>query len=464
MYVSPIKTQNYNIQNKSQNFKSLVSVPKASVKPLCGTFSNKITVQLSTIMKAYKEIKSKVTRLTPEGLAFIAENYPDITIGEGLTFHKCGENNSSILVRLAESFEYEGLARIIERKGNSTWSERIVLNSFLLEVPYKALKNEEANKQKLYPKERIYLTSEELKEQNYEQNLETVLDKLDTAMLFFRQYLRKIDDRFLTVLEGVLSGSILSTLKSINVLEESIEKSLLALPKNLRVDARKSYPNTKLITGLTSPAFNNDDVYITYHAVTPQGIDNMRRLNVFDAKGNIIDSYAVTTEGKMVSNLNKKFSTYFPKKISYFDASQIKEEQNEPSFEKYLSIYHRELKALDIHIKDYLAKRLAIMENTPLELEQCIQNNISNILDLSQGISKKLKKISPSEVVELKKMVKGLYFPPGRRGITFDDFKGDKRVYFLKVNSRIHSNLCRMSIIDSAGNEKVFLIKEIERN
>ena len=192
MFITRISPNNY--QNKYYNteFRSRGVVSNTVRKSAPNTLSWNTIKELKSAMSAFKAIKAKLNSLSEEGIKYIEANYPDISIGESLIFHNCGDKKSSILVRSAESLEYSGLSRIIERKGNSTWSERIVLNSFLIDNEEKLLVNEDENKQKNFPKERVYLSQAEVEQNKLEPALQSVVADLDFALLKFRKFLATI--------------------------------------------------------------------------------------------------------------------------------------------------------------------------------------------------------------------------------------------------------------------------------
>lgn len=461
MQISAINSQNYKLYK--QNSIGFKAVQVKKIPLAAGTFSRETSRTLSDILSAYKDIRKKMASLTKEGLDYLKANYPNIEIGEGLTFHNCGENNSSILIRCAESMDYEGLSRIIEKKGSSTWAERIVLNSFLLDGTTKALVNNDPNKQKYYPKEREYLTQEQINEQKLEESLSGVLEKLDFAMLRLRLFLTKVEEKYKTIPEGSISEQTQSLIRQVSGLENQLDEMLEGLPKKLRNEVRRTYPNMKLVSGLSSFSFQNlgeEKVGITYTNINPRGTENWRRLNIFDGKDNVINSFVVTDKGQMIANLTKNDSTHMPRKIRFANANEIKYQELEPDFEHYLRLYKDELLGLINHIKTYSPKRIVKMEKTPVELEENIQNDIQEILDTMLRISSQLKVLSPNQAADIKKLVPDLFAPPGRRGITFDGFQDGKMVYFLPITSKKVDGYLRLTITNPKGFDKSYLIKD----
>ena len=88
-----------------------------------------------------------------------------------------------------------------------------------------------------------------------------------------------------------------------------------------------------------------------------------------------------------------------------------------------------------------------------------IQNAIQNILENYSIIQQKLNTLNPITRAKLKKNIDGLYAPAGRKGLTFDN-EDNTRVYFLPINSDIHSNLIRLTITKPNGENEIHLIKD----
>lgn len=421
--------------------------------------------ELKSLVKAYKEIKNKLNSLTEEGIKYIESNYPNVSIGESLIFHNCGEKNSSIVMRCAESFDYAGLTRIIERKGNSTWADRIVLNSFLIENEEKLLVNEDENKQKSFPRTREYLSRDEIEQKQLESTLQGITANLDSAILDFRKFLATIGNKYDKIPDGVVPYNVVSKFRDIQNYQNEIDIKLAKLPKKVDLALRKSYPNYKLVTGLTTHAFGDlgeEQISITYNPILAPEMENYRRLNVFDKNDNLLKTFVVSTSGKMVSNLNKNSTIHLPRKLTFVDANEIQQEEFAPSFQKYLLLYHDKLKGLLEHVDKFSTERLRAMNSAPLEFPNELQVGLSNVLESISSINGVIKKMPASKALDVKKLVPNLYVAAGAKGITFDGFLGDKKVYLLPINSKKHNNLIRLAIVDAGGDERFYVIKDLK--
>jgi len=463
MYISPVFNFNHRANNNIHNRISFQSVPTYKTSQVAGSFSRNTSKKLYDVLSAYKDIRKRIASLTQEGLEYLKNNYPNLELGEGLTFHNCGENNTSILIRCAESIYNQGLSRIIEKKGSSEWDRRFVLNSFLLENHTKALVNNDPNKQKNYPKEREYLTNKEMIEQNYEESLNKILENLDFGMLKLRLFLNKVEEKYKTIPEGILSDSTQRLIRTVEDLEYQIERELSRLPKKIRYSARKEYPNIRLVSGLSYTGFQNlgkEKISIVYTDTSIKGAENWRRLNIYDENNNPIKSFVITDKAQMVSNMPKHDRTHMPKKITFANAQELSNPELEPEFEKYLQMYKNELENLLNHIKVYAAKRLEKMQETPLEFSSEVQNNMNFIQKTTESIKKHLLRVGSAKACTIKKEIPGLCSTSGKRGISFSGFEDGKTVQLARVGSKFHENLTRLVITDKNGEEKTYLIKD----
>ena len=132
-----------NTNYKLQNSKTIQPRFQAAIKEPAkiGILKSKTSYMMQDFLHAYQEIKKILEQKTAAGLEKIALNFPDITIGENLIFHNCGEDKNSITIKVAESERYKGLTYIARRKGNTEYSKRILLNSFMVEGSSKLIKN-----------------------------------------------------------------------------------------------------------------------------------------------------------------------------------------------------------------------------------------------------------------------------------------------------------------------------------
>ena len=123
------------LQNNKISFQSQVQLQKT------GLLKRDTSRMMEDFLHAYREIKAILERKTPEGIEKIMSEFPNITIGENLVFHNCGEDKNSIHIKVAQSEKHRGLTYISRRKGNTEWTNRIFLESFMFKDTNKLISN-----------------------------------------------------------------------------------------------------------------------------------------------------------------------------------------------------------------------------------------------------------------------------------------------------------------------------------
>ena len=460
MLISPINNINTNRKSQNLSFQRKVTY---FTKDLPAKLEPTTIKKLSSLMSGYVDILTKLKTKTSEGIKFLQENFPNITIGESLIFHNCGDDGSSILLQVAEDGKNKGLVRFIERQGASSWGNRIFKRAFLLEENKHILKTENPNNQNIYPKERIYFTEGEVEELNYDEELDGLLDKLDSAMLSFRLFLNRNANLYVKAPSGKLNSALVSTMEQIDKVQENIDKLLAKLPTKVAQEVKRSFSNYKPTTGSSTQVFQNlgDERYtISYHSIDSDVNKNLNRLSVFDENGSLVRTFVVSDDGKLVKNLNQNFENFLPQNIVFADTEEIKKEELGVLFEKSLKLYFNELSRFSEYIKRFVEDRIQKAQNVPYLLPDSNQKNIDNILVTLEKIQAKLKKLDPNTAAEIKKDMEDLFAPPGRKGITFDGFEDGKRVYLLPIKSKTHSGLTRLTVTHKDGVEEMYLIKD----
>ncbi len=458
MFIYPISSLNGNNYSQKTTFKSLVP-PKSTV----GRLKHETVKNVDLVLLAYKDIISKLEAKSLEGIRYIQEKFPNVTIGEGLIFHNCGAEKSSILIHIPKSLKYSGLTRIIERQSSSAWGNKIVKNSYLLENNEKILDMEGKENQVIYPTEKKYYSDTEIKENGLEESLNRVLADLSEQMLSFRIFLNKNKDRFVKMPSGKLSSETCSVMQKIQNLTEETNAILQSLPPKVSLEARHLFEGYKMVTGSPTHVFENigdEKVKIKYHPINSHIGSDFSRLSVFDSSDKLLQTFVVSSDGKMVKNLNQNFGAALPSTPVFADEKEILAEEFKPTYEKYLNLYFQKILNFNMHVKDFSENRLKKLTSEPLILSEEVQVSLDNILVTLDEIQKLLKSLDSLTASEVKKNVDGLYAPAGRKGLTFDGFEGDKRVFILPVKSKSHSGLVRLTITKPDGKEELYLIKD----
>lgn len=87
---------------------------------------------VSSISNAYKDILKKISEKTPEGMEIIEKEYKDFKSTRSLMFHNCGENKTSIQVRVPDGKDGKDFIKIVVKKGNNFVDDRVILDSFTI--------------------------------------------------------------------------------------------------------------------------------------------------------------------------------------------------------------------------------------------------------------------------------------------------------------------------------------------
>ena len=449
-----MKIQRINNYQPKTNFQTF----KAGTIQTAGMLSRSTVHDVEGIMSAYREIVSKLSCKTEKGLKKIQEEFPNVTIGEGITFHNCGENGTSILIRSAESKKYHNLTRIIERKGRSiNYGTKIVINSFILDGNERLLENKDENVAKSYPLERLYLTSEEIKNNNLDVKLKGVLASLDTAMLQFRKYLFLNQNNYLKLPDGRIQYGIADELNKIEDLHKEIDSKLEALPKSVGLAIRKSCPDYRLQTGLRTHSFTNPDgSYVVYTPVESDSEYELKRFVKYDKDGKALDLFMAVDSSKLVSNLNKDYPTYIPNTFKYADEAQIQEQDYLPKFQELTKCYKLKLIGLLKRVDEYLegCRKVAVKAEFP----EKVSSNIKSILDAYVETNNSLKNVSLSESIAIRKAFSEYVL--GTKGLTFNNLEEGYSVQVLPVNSKRQSGLTRFTVKKDGNPDLVYLFKD----
>ena len=444
-----LSINNYQPNHKLQTF-------KAGPVQTAGTLKYSTSRNVEAIMSAYREIMSRLACKTDEGLKKIQENFKNVTIGEGITFHNCGERGTSILIRSAESKKYHNLTRIIERKGRSiNYGTKIVINSFILDGNNRLLENKDENVQKSYPSERVYLTSEEIEKGDYNNRLERVLNDLDAAMLPFRKYLLINRNEDLKLPDGKIPFGLVDDMKKIEDLHKDIDLKLGLLPAKAALEARKSYPSCRFQTGLKTHSFTYPDgSYIVY---TPsEGEYDLKRFVKYDKDGKVLKLFMAVDGSKLVSNLNKDYPAYIPDNFKYADEAQIQQEEFLPDFQELLSTYKLKLMGLSKAIETYLDESKLV--ETKIPLPEAVSSAFESASETYDKVNEIFKKIPVSEGIAIRKAFPE--FALGIKGLTFNNYEDDTSVQLLPVNSNKHTGLSRFTVKKSGKPEQIYLLKD----
>ena len=450
-----INNLNHNYQNRINNTNFNGCVVK---KEKVGQLSWKTFKQLDILLRTYDEIISKLNCKTKLGLAILQEKYPQITIGDSLIFHNCGEDKSSISIIRGLSHKNKDLVYIAKRKGHSEESKRILIDSFMLNED-RILKNSSGNYVNCFITDRIPYTQNEIDEFKLEENLSKIIVDLDSALFLFRKFLNKNMDDNLKLPDGKIPDDI-----QINIEEcfEKIERIKLLreeLPKKRALDAMGDFQGLVKNSGSSNIIFENlgeKELKISFFNIDSKFGENLKRLTIYDKNDNIINAYLIANDNSIVSNYNPKHPTVIPENIILANNKEI--ETYIPDFKKYINLYLDKLKEYEIYMNQVVENYNKFEEIGNLKPE--IQAQFSDTIKLLYSLFEKSKQF-PREVVEKAKFKTGCISPISiGKGIEFYDSQNQLTIKLLPVSNKKHENLIRLTILDNSKpeNNKLFLI------
>lgn len=444
-----------NSSQKNSNYLSFKSnLPKNALKEM--TIS-----RLNATRSLYQKISEQLSRFTKEGIKNIERNLP-VTLGRTLIFHECGDYKTSIAIILSNSRENDGMMRIIERKGRSKhWGDSIVINSFVLDKNNLLLKNYKENDTNTFPVDRIYLTKKEIEEDNFDKRLEGVLIDLQDKMLKLLEQLGLDKNKILKPDTAILPKDLTQIIKQIPKENQEVNVLLSSIPKKLGREVRATYPNYKFRPTTNIHTFENlgeEKVTLAYAPYTTNFTDKLSRLYVWDQYGNVKDSFTIKDDSKMVVNANRKDIRRIPRQLEYANVEEIMQDENLPSFEKYLKLYAEKLFGLRKHMIEYIKNKTE--KNNFAELPKDMQNKMNDIMESINAISERFRYLPDKRILDIKQSFASLYSPPGRKGFTFSDTTTGKRVYILPLVYKNEPNLFRLTITEPDGSDKIYLVKD----
>ena len=452
MQILPI---NINTNYSAPNFKAKLMAQKVT-----GSLQHQTSYELEGILHAYNDIMSKLACKTEEGLDYIRKNFPNVSIGEGLTFHNCGADKTSILIRGAEDRRYRGLTRILVRAGNGYTAHKTLKDSFMLFGSDKIVTNFDYRNSRQFPEEVRLATSDELSKQKYDERLLPVLKDLDEAMLKFRIFLSQNASLYSKNPDGEFPYSIKSKLSYLDKLNKEVDEIFNNIPHKKLVSFNKNYPHYSPITGQKGYEFRDigeEKLSILFLKVDSARHENLNRLIVHNSDGSRRAGYLIKDNTKLVKNANPK-TLVIPDKLQFIDNEEMQNEKFISEFEKYLDMYSLMMN----NYKTALAKLIEKPDKkADLILDEKTQENLSKGMETYKNIMKLLSKNRYDYSYILGE--NGVKYVSATRGIAFNDYKGNKNLHFLPINSKKHSGLIRLTVYDAEGlNQKMYLIKDFK--
>ena len=420
-----------------------------------GYLKPELAGSISSLVRAYGDILNSLSKKTDEGIAHIEKEFGSFEYGRSMTFHDCGQNKTSISVRVPEGKTGRNLIKIVVKKGKNYPDDKIFLNSFTISDYNRLLKDEQPNKAYVFPEKMEYLSNDELINTKSESNLENVVDDLDFEMLKMRKLLNKMSGQFLKPETYRLNGENLKLFENIDKLYEDSDKFLKTLSHKLSIKLRTDYGDYKLQAKQPTHILTNigDEKYkIVYKKLENPEHGPLVRLMIYNSDDEVVDGFLIDKNNRIVSNFNTEYFNIIPPKLTFYDKQSV--EKILPRFEKYLDLYEKKL----TDFNEFLNKK--VYERTLKPVVGTIQgetfDKLANIHAIYDNLSEKFSAINPAALSNLKTSYPKWAAAGGQRGFVFK-MQDDGILSIVKMNAGKENKLLRLRFSNN-GDVKYFLI------
>ena len=92
-----------------------------------GYLKPELAGSISSLVRAYGDILNSLSKKTDEGIAHIEKEFGSFEYGRSMTFHDCGQNKTSISVRVPEGKTGRNLIKIVVKKGKNYPDDKMVI-------------------------------------------------------------------------------------------------------------------------------------------------------------------------------------------------------------------------------------------------------------------------------------------------------------------------------------------------
>lgn len=461
-FISFMKISTINIQNKYYN-NLPAQRPVLNSSKVSDSFSftgnyerlSRDTIEVvSSISNAYKDILKKISEKTPEGREIIQKEYKDFKSTRSLMFHNCGENKTSIQVRVPDGQDGRDFIKIVVSKGSNFAQRKVVLDSYTIKDFDRIVEDNDKNHVFVFPQNIKYTNFDK----PFELKLQKVLDDLDCAMLKFRKFLAKYDGQYLKPELFTFGDTSIKRLENINSLYNKTDEVLKGLPHKLALKLKGEYGDYKLQVAQPVHILKNigeNKNQIAYKKLQHPEHGELTRIMVYDKNDEIIDGFLLKEDqGLVVSNFNPKNFSIIPPKLLYHDKSSIKEIL--PKLELYISDYEKKLGEFNKFISRKLYERSLAPVIGKLSGELGV--DMTKIDTVYKQISDKFVMMIPDLVSKIKTSYPKWNGVAGQRGFTFK-VSDNEQVSILKMKNAKRNNLTRLCF-SKHGEDKFFLINQ----
>lgn len=421
-----------------------------SFKGIPPLLKRETSLSAESVAEAYKSIMEILSRKTEKGIENIEKEFGDFSFGRGLTFHNCGDNNTSIAVRVPDGKTGRDFLKIVVKQGRSFYKERNVLESFTLNGYNKLVKDDNPNSVFVFPKEIIHANHDTKREVIFQK----VLEDLDFSMLKFRKFLEKVKDKDL---RAKIFGLKISDMKSLSDISEFYSKAdnlLRELPHKQALKLKYEYGDYKIQPRQTDYILQNigeEKCQIYYKTLQNTDEGSLTRLVIYDKNGDIVDGFLIKDGKYLVSNFNKNNFSIIPPKLTFYDENSVREVV--PEFCRYLELYKQKLDDFNKFLLNKIAQK-----NMPNEIlqDKKLLKNFDKISEIYSDLTEKFISYNPVKVSKLKNSYQNWNKDNFQRGFGFKT-GSNEAVSILKMKGGESDNILRICFSQN-GENKYFLI------
>lgn len=440
----------YSAKNRLNVHKSYDSVSfTANLERL----TRETALSISSIANAYNDILANLSKKTPEGLEIIEKQYKNFKSGRGLTFHNCGDNNKTILVRVPDGKDGRSLIKVVVRRGSSLWDEKFVLDSFTIKDSEKLIEDNNKNSVFIFPDNANVLSFDK----PVEENLKNILDNLDFAMLKFRQFLKNFDGLYLKPNIYNFNPDTAERIKGIESLYKHIDEVLKSLSSKTSLKLKVDFKDYKLQAKQPTHILRNigdENNQVVYRRFDHPEHGKLTRLMVLNKNDEIIDGFLIKDDKHLISNFNSKNFSIIPPKLLYYDESSVKEVL--PKFQKLTLDYEQKLKDFDKYIADFLYQKT--LEPVIGKLDKDVASQMEIVNNIYRSITEKFSKMNATDLSGLKTSYPKWNAVGGQRGFIFKNSDGEK-ISVVKMSKSEDDDITRICF-SKDGNVQYLLINK----
>ena len=436
---SPTISGNYQYQNI--NFKQ-------NIKASFNVIQKQNLDLLSDIASAYKEIQSILDKKTMAGINSLVNEHKGFNTLDGLTFKNINELKDSVSFELKKLKSSINFMKILvkDKDGN-------IKNGYLIKDGLYLVKNYDLESPNKIPQDIELYNSSEINDNNFNETLSEILNKIDESMFSLRKFVLSRKDTYLKLEDGRVSGNIKSLLTSVINKDKNLTESLREIPPASLNRYKAEYEDYCFKTGQVANMFKNigdnkekvlfSNVYNSYYG-------NLSKILVFNSDDTLKTGYLLKDD-KIVANYNPEYPNVIPDKLKFVDIEEMKSEHFSAELENYLNLYNDKLNKYSVFM---IQKKRNVLG----QLNEQNLNEIQKIDSLYQKITELLSKYSLTTINKIKGEFSDFDLSVPKRGYTFKNIADGTKINILKMKSSNDDKIYKIILLNNDNEEKAEIV------